>query len=168
MEDALPGRVLVADDDPQVRELFVDFLDGQYEVEAVGSGEAALKVVSHAFDAVLLDRLMPGRSGGDVLAEIEARDLECPVAVVTSVEPEIDVVDMGFEDYLIKPVSRSNLLNTVDSLSPLGRLRRARRTVLPDGTAGQRPRIDLHGRPARGRRPIRGVTRKTVCAPGRG
>lgn len=116
MEDGLPGRVLIVDDDPQVRELFVDFLDGHHSVEAVGSGEAALEAVSDDFDVVLLDRLMPGRTGGEVLAEFEARDLDCRVAMVTAVEPEIDVVDMGFDDYLIKPVSRSDLLNTVDSL----------------------------------------------------
>ena len=110
------GRVLVVDDDPQVRELFVDFLVSRFEVEAVGSGEAALEAVSDDVDIVLLDRLMPGRSGSEVLAELENIGYGCRVAMVTAVEPEVDVVDMGFDDYLVKPVSKSDLLNTVDSL----------------------------------------------------
>ena len=110
------GRVLVVDDDPQVRNLFETFLDDRYVVTSASSGEEALAKISEETDVVLLDRLMPGLSGSDVLKRIRAQEYDCRVAMVTAVDPDLSVVEMGFDDYLIKPVSKSELHNVVDSL----------------------------------------------------
>jgi len=59
---------------------------------------------------------MPDLSGDDVLETIRERDLECRVAMVTAVEPELDIIDLGFDDYLRKPVDRDTLLATVERL----------------------------------------------------
>jgi DNA-binding response OmpR family regulator len=59
---------------------------------------------------------MPDVSGDDVLADVRGRDIDCRVAMVTAVEPEVDIIDLGFDDYLRKPVDRETLLETVQRL----------------------------------------------------
>lgn len=110
------ARILVVDDDPQVLELFVAFLEDAYHVEAAGSGSEALDVISDEVDVVLLDRRMPEMKGSEVLEAIRERGFDCRVAMVTAVDPDVDIVDMGFDDYLLKPVTRSRLTNLIDSL----------------------------------------------------
>ena len=116
MTDESRGRILIVEDDPQVRELFASYLDDRYAVETAASGKEALSKMSDDVDVVLLDRVMPGLSGGEVLNQIRAEEFECRVAMVTAVAPDLDVIEMGFDDYLVKPVSRSELVNVVDSL----------------------------------------------------
>lgn len=116
MNDESNGRVLVVDDDPQVRELFAAFLDEEFTVETAASGEEALATITDDIDVVLLDRMMPGLSGDEVLTRLRERGFDCRVAMVTAVAPGLDVVELGFDDYLIKPVTRSQLHNVVDSL----------------------------------------------------
>jgi DNA-binding response OmpR family regulator len=55
-------------------------------------------------------------SGDEVLAELRERTTDCKVAMVTAVEPDFDVITMGFDDYLTKPVERAELLETVQRL----------------------------------------------------
>jgi DNA-binding response OmpR family regulator len=59
---------------------------------------------------------MPGLSGDEVLETIRDRDLDTRVAMVTAVEPDFDIIEMGFDDYLVKPVSKDDLLETIDQL----------------------------------------------------
>jgi len=65
---------------------------------------------------VLLDRRMPVVSGNEVLAEIEERGLQCRVAMVTAVDPDFDIIDMGCDDYIVKPVTRDGLREVVERL----------------------------------------------------
>ncbi|MUW14627.1 response regulator, partial [Halorubrum sp. CBA1125] len=67
-------------------------------------------------DVVLLDRRLPDGSGDDVLAHIRDRGYRCRVAMVTAVEPDFDILEMGFDDYLVKPVTSDTLRETVDGL----------------------------------------------------
>lgn len=109
-------RVLVADDEPDIRELYAACLEEHYPVDTAANGEETLAKLSEATAVVLLDRVMPGLSGDEVLAHIRAEGYDCRVAMVTAVEPDIDVAELGFDDYVVKPVSASELRNTVDSL----------------------------------------------------
>jgi DNA-binding response OmpR family regulator len=59
---------------------------------------------------------MPGVSGDDVLEQIREMELECRVAMVTAVDPDFDIIEMPFDDYVIKPVSRSDLFETIERL----------------------------------------------------
>ncbi|MEF8937381.1 MAG: HalX domain-containing protein, partial [Halovenus sp.] len=65
---------------------------------------------------VLLDRMMPGLSGDDVLEYIRTEELGCRVAMVTAVEPDFDILEMGFDTYLSKPVKGHQLQETVANL----------------------------------------------------
>ena len=110
--------VLIVDDDPDVVELFASALGDDYDVVTAASGAEALDVLDsiETVDVVLLDRRMPGLSGDEVLGTIEERGLRCPVAMITAVEPDFDVVEMGFQDYLVKPVDIDDVRETVESL----------------------------------------------------
>lgn len=113
------GNVLIVDDEQSVAELYKRFLDGTYEVTVATNGEAALAVMSDAIDVVLLDRRMPGMSGKVVLNQIRDAGYDCPIVMVTAVTPQIDIIEMGFEEYLTKPVDRTTLLETVQTVLDL-------------------------------------------------
>ena len=108
--------VLVVEDERALIELYVRWLEDDYTVLTAAGGEEALEQFSEDIDVVLLDRLMPGMSGDEVLEEIRERIPDCEVAMVTAVEPDFDVITMGFDDYLTKPVEREELLETIDRL----------------------------------------------------
>jgi len=65
-------------------------------------------VIDETVDVVLLDRMMPGMSGQEVLAAIRERGLDCRVAMVTAVDADFDVIEMGFDEYLGKPRTETN------------------------------------------------------------
>lgn len=113
------AKILVVEDEDDVAELFVTGLSTDYEVERAASGGEALAVLDESYDVVLLDRRMPDISGDQTLEEIESRDVDCRVAMITAVEPDFDVIDMGFDDYLVKPVDTVALRSTVDRLLAL-------------------------------------------------
>ncbi|GGN16629.1 response regulator [Halarchaeum nitratireducens] len=108
--------VLVVDDEERIPQAFALWLDDDYEVRTATSGEEALERLDDAVDVVLLDRQMPGLSGDAVLERIREEGYGCRVAMVTGVDPDFDIVDMPFDDYLKKPVGRDELQATVERL----------------------------------------------------
>ncbi|KAB1194414.1 response regulator [Haloferax sp. MBLA0076] len=109
--------VLVVDDDEDLADTCRYWLDGErFSVETAYGGEAALDRIDDSVDVVLLDRRMPTISGDDVLDEIRARDIDCRVAMMTAVEPDTDIVDMPFDAYLVKPVTETEVKETVEEL----------------------------------------------------
>lgn len=110
------ATILVVDDERGLADLYTIWLRDRYEVRAAYNGEIALQELDDDTDVVLLDRQMPDVSGDDVLETIRERGLDCRVAMVTAVEPQLDIVDLGFDDYLRKPVDRETLRDTVAQL----------------------------------------------------
>jgi DNA-binding response OmpR family regulator len=108
--------VLVVDDQERVVEAFAYWLEGDYEVRRATGGEAALEAADEDVDVVLLDRHMPGLSGDEVLAELRERGLDCRVAMVTAVDPELGIADLPFDAYVTKPVDEAVLHETVERL----------------------------------------------------
>jgi len=108
--------VLVVDDERGLADLYAIWLEDDYDVLTAYNGSEALEALDPDVDVVLLDRQMPDVSGDDVLADVRDRDIDCRVAMVTAVEPELDIIDLGFDDYLRKPVDRETLLETVQRL----------------------------------------------------
>jgi DNA-binding response OmpR family regulator len=111
-----PSTVLVVDDEPDVADAYAAQLEDRFVVYTAYSGRGALEKLDAAVDVVLLDRRMPGISGDDVLERIRDRGLDCRVAMVTAVDPDFDIIDMPFDDYVIKPVAQDALLDTIDRL----------------------------------------------------
>jgi DNA-binding response OmpR family regulator len=110
------GSILVVEDEDHLAELYTDYLDGDYDVRTAYGGVEAMEMLSSDLDVVLLDRRMPVVTGNEVLAEIEERGVQCRVAMVTAVDPDFDIIDMGCDDYIVKPVTRDDLQEVVDRL----------------------------------------------------
>jgi two-component system KDP operon response regulator KdpE len=108
------GRILVVDDDPQIRRVMRVTLTGQgYEVDDVKSGDAALeKLREHRFDLVLLDMNLPGLSGIEACHAIRSQS-EIAIIMLTVRDSEQDKVaalDAGADDYVTKPYNAPELL----------------------------------------------------------
>jgi two-component system response regulator AdeR len=110
--------VVVVEDEPDLADLYAAWLEDEYDVHPAYGGEDALELVDELddVDVVLLDRRMPDISGDEVLTAMEDREVDARVAMVTAVEPDFDIVAMGFDDYLVKPVAREALEGTVSKL----------------------------------------------------
>ncbi|WP_323674238.1 response regulator [Halorubellus sp. PRR65] len=106
--------VLVVDDEEKLANMFTLWLRGDYDVRTVYEGEAFLAEVDEDVDVVLLDRRMPGYSGDDVLEMLGRRDADPAVIVVTAIDPELDVLEMPFDDYLVKPVQHDELVDAIE------------------------------------------------------
>jgi two-component system response regulator AdeR len=121
MTETDSATVLAVDDDPDVVALYEQFLGDDYDLRVAETGGAALSAVGTDVDVVMLDRRLPDVSGDDVLAHVREEGLGCRVAMVTAVDPGFDVVDMAFDDYLVKPVREREVRETVEHL--LARMR---------------------------------------------
>ena len=116
MDETGRATVLVVEDEAPLVDIYARWLEGSYRVRTAQNGEVALERLDEDVDVVLLDRLMPGMSGDEVLESIEELGLSPRVAMVTAVEPDFDIVRMGFDDYLTKPIDREELVRTVERL----------------------------------------------------
>jgi DNA-binding response OmpR family regulator len=110
------STVLVVDDEQDVADLYAMWLQDHYRVRSAYEGEKALSVLDESVDVVLLDRRMPGQSGDEVLEKIRERDFNCRVVMVTAVKPDFDILEMGFDDYIVKPVSKDELHEIVEQM----------------------------------------------------
>ena len=109
-------EVLVVDDEVRLADLFATWLESEWSVATAYDGGEALEKLSDTVEVVLLDRRMPGLSGDEVLAEIREAGYDCRVVMVTAVDPDFDIIEMGFDDYLVKPVSKADLHGIVETV----------------------------------------------------
>jgi DNA-binding response OmpR family regulator len=114
--DGSPATVLVVDDNEPIADTYTAFLSDTYAVRTAYDGSEALDMLDTEVDVVLLDRRMPGISGDEVLEQIETRSLDCRVVMLTAVDPEFDIVDMPFDQYVVKPVERDELNDVVEEM----------------------------------------------------
>lgn len=119
-DSELDPKILIVEDERELADMYQTYLLEEYDDVVVAySGEEGIEIVDDSFDVVLLDRRMPLVSGSEVLAYIEEVGLEPRVAMVTAVNPDFDIIDLGIDDYLVKPVTREELLETVGRLLKL-------------------------------------------------
>ncbi|MFQ3318078.1 MAG: DNA-binding response OmpR family regulator [Natronomonas sp.] len=108
--------ILVVEDEPELADLYSGWLEQKYPVRVAQDGSEALEKFDDDIEVVLLDRQMPGMDGDAVLPLIRDRKPECQVAMVTAVEPDVDVIDMGFDAYITKPIREEDVFELVDHL----------------------------------------------------
>jgi DNA-binding response OmpR family regulator len=115
MNDDQP-TILVVDDERQLADLYAAWLRDDYDVLTAYGGDEAVEMISEDVDVALVDRLMPRIPGDDVVEYVRERGYDCRVSIVTAVEPDFDIIEMGFDEYLVKPVENEALQTVVRSL----------------------------------------------------
>lgn len=108
-------RILLLEDDPATSEAVALGLEASgYDVTAVGDVASAHAAMgAHSFDAAILDVLVPGGSGYDVLTALRAQQQTTPVLFLTArdtLEDRVEGLDRGADDYLVKPFAFTELL----------------------------------------------------------
>jgi DNA-binding NtrC family response regulator len=121
------GRVLVIDDESDIRESLDALLSLEgYSVEmAQNATEGLQKMENAGYDLVLLDLMMPDRSGMEVLEEVRLRDRETPIFMITaygSVEAAVEALKRGANDYFSKPWDNEKLIIEIDRMIARRRL----------------------------------------------
>ena len=115
-------KVLVIEDDPTVGNFVRRGLEEQrWGVQLVADGEEGERLAtSDAYDVVILDMRLPGKSGMDVLNSLRARGFERPVLVLTAqdaVDAKVNALRAGADDYVTKPFAFEELLARVEALA---------------------------------------------------
>jgi len=116
---AVKGRIHIIDDEPIIHEVLGDLLTSEgYETESSSGGEEALKKYMHqGYDLVLLDLLMPGMDGIEVLRQIKKINPHAVIIIITayaSVESAISAMKTGAFDYVQKPFKHDELILTIE------------------------------------------------------
>ena len=114
-------NVLVIEDERKLAEAVAEGLGGEgFTVTLAMSGEEALeRLRDHNFDLLLLDVMLPKRSGLEVLADLRHAGLRVPVLMITSrdaIEDRVRGLDAGADDYLVKPFAFAELVARVRAL----------------------------------------------------
>lgn len=122
-------RILVIDDEADIRESLELLLTAEnYQVELAENATSGLqKFESGSFDLVLLDLMMPDRSGMELLTDIRQRDHDTPIFMLTaygSVEVAVRALKLGANDYFPKPWDNEKLLIEIDRMIAKARLER--------------------------------------------
>jgi DNA-binding response OmpR family regulator len=138
-------RVLLIDDDTRMYELLSQYLgqNGITVAHAPDGGRGLAALEANAYDAVLLDVMMPGMDGLEVCKRIRARR-QIPILMLTARGDETDRVvglELGADDYLAKPFSPRELLARLRAV-----LRRAQPTSVADRLESSGVSIDVAGR----------------------
>ena len=121
------GKVLVVDDEADIRESLETLLSLEgYQVDLAQNGTEGLhKLETRGYDLVLLDLMMPDRSGMEVLKEVRERDHDTPIAMITaygSVEAAVHALKAGATDYFSKPWDNEKLLIEIERMIAKRRL----------------------------------------------
>jgi len=119
-------RILVVEDEQKVANALREGLESErFEVIVAPTGEDAFfRVNTEKFDLILLDLMLPGRDGLQILTTVRKRGLETPVLVVTardSIEDRVTGLNSGADDYLVKPFAFEELLARIRALLRRGR-----------------------------------------------
>ncbi len=130
-------RILVIEDEKKVAAALKKGLEAEfYEVTLAHTGEEGFfQVNSQTFDLLILDLMLPGRDGLEVLTTLRRRGIETPVLILTArdtVEDRVRGLDSGADDYLIKPFAFPELLARIRLLLRRGRGDKLLRLKLAD------------------------------------
>ena len=129
-----PMRILVVEDDRKVAAFIQHGLEEEgYAVDVLHDGAGAAEQAECIdYDAALLDLMLPGRSGFQVLRDIRAQKAELPVLILTakgSLEERVAGLDSGADDYMVKPFALAELSARVRALLRRGKPRETRLKV---------------------------------------
>jgi len=123
VENEMPSgsKILVVEDDSKIANALCEGLTRElYVVSIAATGEEAFFLInSQSFDLVLLDIMLPGRNGLEILAAVRKTGLEIPILLLTAkdaIEDRVAGLDAGADDYLVKPFAFPELVARMRSL----------------------------------------------------
>lgn len=130
-------RILVVEDEKKVAKALQEGLEAEhYQVTVAYTGEEGFYLLnSQTFDLVLLDLMLPGRDGFEILKTLRERGLQTPVLILTArdtVDDRVLGLDGGADDYLVKPFAFPELLARIRALMRRGRSDQVLRLKLAD------------------------------------
>lgn len=130
-------RILIIEDHPKVAESLKHGLETErFNVTVATTGEEGFFLVSsQVFDLLILDLMLPGRDGLEILRTLRQRGLATPVLILSArdtVQDRIKGLDLGADDYLVKPFSFEELLARIRALLRRGRAQDVLRFLLAD------------------------------------
>jgi two-component system, OmpR family, copper resistance phosphate regulon response regulator CusR len=119
-------RVLVVEDERKLAHVLSSALDAEhYEVVVAATGEDGFyRANAELFDLVVLDLMLPGRSGLEILQTLRQRHIQTPVLILTArdgIDDRVLGLDLGADDYLVKPFALPELLARIRALLRRGR-----------------------------------------------
>jgi two-component system copper resistance phosphate regulon response regulator CusR len=119
-------RILVVEDERKIAEVLASSLESEhYEVVVASTGEEGFyRANAELFDLVILDLMLPGRNGLEILQTLRQRRVETPVLILTArdgVHDRVLGLDLGADDYLVKPFALPELLARTRALLRRGR-----------------------------------------------
>jgi len=119
-------RILLVEDEIKVALALKEGLEAEgYEVRAAHTGEDGFFLATtQSFDLLVLDLMLPGRSGLEILQALRSRGFHSPVLILTamdSVESRVKGLDAGADDYVVKPFAFSEILARIRALTRRGR-----------------------------------------------
>lgn len=114
-------KVLIADDEIDLtRALGAILKYSEYEVKIANNGEEALKIAENEkFDILILDVMMPKKTGIEVVKELRKKNINTPILMLTAkaeTEDKVEGLDKGADDYLTKPFEKDELLARIRAL----------------------------------------------------
>lgn len=120
------GRVLIVEDDELIADLERDYLEANgFEVDIVYDGiKGEKKAMQEEYDAMLLDIMLPGKTGFEVCRELR-KSRKLPIIMVTAKKEDVDKIrglGLGVDDYLVKPFNPTELVARVNSHIRIHRL----------------------------------------------
>ena len=129
------ARILVVDDDPEIRKLLKRFLDQQGFLTTVAGDEREMRqaLTTEPVDLIVLDVLLPGSSGLDICRRLRAENSTVAIILLTALKEEVDRIiglEIGADDYLGKPFSARELAARIKAV-----LRRGQSTPVESGEA---------------------------------
>jgi two-component system, OmpR family, alkaline phosphatase synthesis response regulator PhoP len=144
----MPKRILLVEDEPGLRLTLSGRLASEgHLVEQATDGETGLaRASSESFDLVVLDVMLPDRSGFEVCRDLRQRGVQTPILMLTArgqVEDRVLGLRLGADDYLVKPFAMSELLARVEA-----RLRREKSSPPPDGESYRFGEVEVDFRKA--------------------
>lgn len=120
-------RILIIEDEAKVAQALKEGLEGEhYEVVVAKTGEEGFfRANAEAFDLIVLDLMLPGRDGIEILTTLRKRGMQTPILILTAkdaIEDRVLGLDSGADDYLVKPFAFPELLARIRALLRRGRI----------------------------------------------
>ncbi|MFZ4450885.1 response regulator [Salibacterium aidingense] len=112
-------KILIVEDEEDIRNLIVLYLQSKYDVHSCSDGDRALSAIQEIQpDVILLDILLPGRNGMDICEKLRETDVETPVLFLSAkreFEDRIQGLELGADDYIIKPFDPGELMARIQA-----------------------------------------------------